>query len=84
MVFGQCFALLGAEIFNDTPKYYRGKGLSLGAAVVGAIGTMIFLLYLRYLNDCKLRNQDSDEAIQQRSQGVEDLCDAHPDFFYWY
>jgi hypothetical protein len=84
MVFGQSFALLGAEIFNDAPKYYRGKGLSLGAMVVGAIVTVVFLLYLRHLNDRKRRNQDSEEAAEQRVLGVEDVCDDHPDFIYWY
>lgn len=83
-MFGQCFALLGAEIFNDAPKYYRGKGLSLGAMAVGAIATVLFLFYLRHVNDRKWRNRDSEAAAEQRVLGVEDVCDDHPDFVYWY
>lgn len=84
MVFGQSFGILGAELFDDAPKYYRGKGLSFGAMTVAALVTVIFLFYLKRMNDQKRRNQDSDEAAELRTRGVEDVCDNHPDFMYWY
>ncbi|KAJ8103705.1 putative pantothenate transporter [Lipomyces tetrasporus] len=84
MIFGQSFALLGAEIFNDAPKYYRGKGLSLGSLVVGALATILLMFYLRYANDRKRRNQDSEEASKKRALGMEEICDDHPDFMFWY
>ncbi|OKL55581.1 hypothetical protein UA08_09178 [Talaromyces atroroseus] len=84
MVFGQSFALLGAEIFDDAPHYYRGKGLSLGAMVVAPVVTLLFMFYLRRANDRKRRDQDSEEAAAKRALSLEEICDAHPDFMFWY
>jgi hypothetical protein len=83
MVFGQSFALLGAEIFDDAPHYYRGKGLSLGGLVVGAVVTVLFIFYLRRANDRKRREQDSEEAAVKRTMTLEEICDDHPDFMFW-
>ncbi|KAF3402848.1 High-affinity nicotinic acid transporter [Talaromyces pinophilus] len=83
MIFGQSFALMTAEIFNDPPYYYKGKGLSFAATALTALLTPIFMLYLKRENDKKDRLESSMESQQKRLQSLEELCDAHPDFRYW-
>ncbi|KAH8705429.1 putative pantothenate transporter [Talaromyces proteolyticus] len=83
MVFGQSFALMTAEIFNDPPHYYQGKGLSFAGMALTALLTPIFMLYLKRENDKKDQLASSMEAQQQRLKSLEELCDAHPDFRYW-
>lgn len=83
MVFGQSFALVSAEIFNDPPDYYIGKGLSFAATALTALLTPIFMLYLKRENEKKDRLSSSIESQQKRLQSLEELCDAHPDFRYW-
>ncbi|KAK0614839.1 putative pantothenate transporter [Bombardia bombarda] len=81
-IFGQLCALASSFSFRDGPDYFTGKGLSLAATGVGAILTAVFMLYLGRLNMVKLANKDTVNAAEQRKRGVEDLCDAHPDFMY--
>lgn len=84
MIFGQSFALLGAELFDDPPKYYKGKGLALGAMVLAAIVTVPYLFYLRRANGRKERDSHTEEAAEKRALGMEEICDDHPDFRFWY
>lgn len=83
MLFGQSFALLTSEIFNDPPHYYKGKGLSIAATSVAALFIPLFMVYLKRENEKKDRLMLSTEAQQKRQLSFEELCDAHPDFRYW-
>lgn len=82
-MFGQCFAILGAEIYSDPPHYYRGNGFALGAMVLGIITTLLFRFYLRRRNLRKARDQHTEAAQRMRVLGVEEVGDDHPDFFYY-
>lgn len=83
MIFGQCFALMGLEIFTDAPHYNRGKGLGFASATLSALLVPLFVIYIHRLNRKKEMEQDSPEAAMKRSLGIEEICDDHPDFRYW-
>ncbi|TAQ84354.1 hypothetical protein B7494_g7317 [Chlorociboria aeruginascens] len=82
-IFGQCFSIIGQEVYSDAPHYYRGNGFSLASMVIGGIITGLYMLYLSKQNARKLRNQNTDEAISQRHLDIEEIGDAHPDFMYY-
>ncbi|KAL1962679.1 hypothetical protein VTN77DRAFT_9313 [Rasamsonia byssochlamydoides] len=82
-MFGQCFSIIGVEVYSDPPHYYRGNGFALGAMVVGIITTLLFQLYLHRRNLQKARNQHTEAAQRMRVLGVAEVGDDHPDFFYY-
>lgn len=81
-IFGQCFSIIGTQVYSDPPHYYRGNGFALGMSLLGIGVSLSLYLLLRRLNNLKQRNSDSDVAARQRNLGIEEMCDAHPDFFY--
>ncbi len=80
---GQCFSIIGTQVYSDPPHYYRGNGFALGAAVIGGITTIICYFDLRNENAKKIRDTDTDFARSQRSLGIEDIGNKHPDFYYF-
>ncbi len=82
-IFGQCFSILGAAIYNDPPHYYVGNGVSLGAMVVGAATAVMCRQYLHRKNAEKRRDQYTQEAERTRALGIEEVAEKHPDFFYY-
>ncbi|KAK5453521.1 hypothetical protein LTS15_006706 [Exophiala xenobiotica] len=83
MIFGQCFALMGLEIFTDAPKYHRGKGLGFASAALSALLVPFFIVYIRRLNQKKEKEKHTSVAAEKRRLGIEEVCDDHPDFRYW-
>lgn len=83
MICGQCFAVMGLEVFTDAPKYHRGKGLGFAACALSAMLIPVFMLFINHLNKEKDKNQLSLEAAEKRRLGVEEIGDDHPDFRYW-
>ena len=82
-IFGQCFSILGATLYDDPPHYYVGNGVSLGAMVLGITAALLLQLYLRRKNSEKLRDQFTNEANRTRLLGIEEVAEKHPDFFYY-
>ena len=83
LMLGQCMSIASAQVYADAPLYNRGNGFSLGSMVVGFTITAIFMIYLGHLNKNKLARQDSEEAALTRGKTIEEIQDAHPDFFYY-
>jgi hypothetical protein len=83
LMLSQCMSIASAEVYSDAPLYNRGNGFSLGSMVVGFITTAIFMVYLGRLNRNKLARQGSQEAALTRGKTIEEIQDAHPDFFYY-
>lgn len=83
MICGQCFAVMGLEIFTDAPKYERGKGLGFAASALSAMLVPVFILFISHLNKKKDRDQHSPEAVAKRRLGIEEIGDDHPDFRFW-
>jgi hypothetical protein len=81
-MFGQAFAIVGTQVYSDPPYYHRGNGFALGAAVLGICASLGLCLLLHKLNTQKRQNPDLATAARQRTLGLEDICDGHPDFFY--
>ncbi|KIY01719.1 uncharacterized protein Z520_01857 [Fonsecaea multimorphosa CBS 102226] len=80
---GQCFSIVGTQVYSDPPHYYRGNGFGLGASVIGGIATIVLYFDLRNENAKKRRDAETDFARSQRSLGIEDIGNRHPDFFYF-
>ncbi|KIW34299.1 uncharacterized protein PV07_01086 [Cladophialophora immunda] len=80
---GQCFSIIGTQVYSDPPRYYRGNGFAFGASVVGGIATIALFFDLRNENAKKRRDADTDFARSQRSLGIEDIGNQHPDFYYF-
>ena len=81
--FGQCFVIMGTEVYSDAPYYHRGNGFAFAFSVAGAIIAGVFILYLRWKNLQKKQNQGTAEAATMRASGIEEIMDDHPDFFYY-
>lgn len=79
---GQCFSIIGSHVYSDPPHYYRGNAFALGAIVVGGIAIIALFFDLKSENAKKLRDADTEFARSQRSLGIEDIGNKHPDFFY--
>ncbi len=83
MVFGQCMALAGTQIYSDPPHYCRGNGFALGAMIVGIVSVIMLMVYLSKKNATKRAVQFSEEANAHRALSLEEISDDHPDFFYY-
>ncbi|KAL7916673.1 hypothetical protein GGI35DRAFT_433791 [Trichoderma velutinum] len=51
-------------------------------SVAVVVISLILRWYLGYLNDKKKRVQYLEESSASRQQSMEEVGDAHPDFFY--
>ncbi|KAK4234664.1 putative transporter [Achaetomium macrosporum] len=79
---GHLCAIAVSFSFRDGPTYYTAKGLGLGSASMAILVAPAFMVYLKRQNAMKWANRDTPEANVMRKKSVEEIHDAHPDFFY--
>jgi len=79
---GQCFSIIGTQVYSDPPHYYRGNGFALGIAVLGGFAVIALWIDLTKENAKKRKDTATETARSMRSLGLEDLGNRHPDFYY--
>lgn len=80
---GQSFSIAGSMVFDSPPTYRKGKIFALSFALLGVVVGALLMGYLRMENHKKRQNQHTPEAADRRRMDLEEICEDHPDFFYW-
>ena len=75
-------SLGGQQAFVDPPLYQRGETVALAVALVTAALTAVLMLYFRWLNSKKRREQHSEKAEKLRVFSIDEIGNKHPDFFF--
>ncbi|CZR67490.1 uncharacterized protein PAC_17389 [Phialocephala subalpina] len=81
-IFAQMFGIAGNSAYINPPYYKPGNSGGLACSVVCVVLPLVMSWYLKRQNERKRREQFSGAANLARSQGFDDIGDAHPDFFY--
>lgn len=85
-VFVQSYSIIGTQIYDQPPRFFKGHGILLGFYMISLAGTTILYFWLKRENARK-----EDEAEMRRTGQApelvnigdfEDLCDYHPDWRY--
>src|ERR1700761_5807767 len=80
---GQAFSIAGSRVFDSPPTYLKGKIFALALSLVGILVASCLMLYLKWQNAKKRREQFTDAVQEKRQMSLEDIFEQHPDFFYW-
>lgn len=83
-VVAQMVAIGGNQAFNDPPYYRKGLSVSLGMICMSGVVAALLVVYLRALNARKRREQYSEKGERVRGCTVDEVGNAHPDFFFSY
>lgn len=75
-------SLGGQQAFVDPPLYHRGETVALVVVLVTAGLTVVLMLYFRWANAKKRRDQQSERAETLRAFSIDEIGNKHPDFFY--
>jgi hypothetical protein len=75
-------SLGGQQAFIDPPLYHRGETVALAVALVTAALTAVLMLYFRWLNAKKRREQHSEKVETLRVFSIDEIGNKHPDFFF--
>ena len=75
-------SLGGQQAFIDPPLYHQGETVALAVVLVTAALTGVLMLYFRWINAKKRREQHSEEAEKLRALSVDEIGNKHPDFFF--
>ncbi|KAL6796270.1 major facilitator superfamily domain-containing protein [Trichoderma sp. SZMC 28013] len=81
-IISQLVALGGQQGFIDPPLYHRGEKVALSVVLVGALLTVITMLYFNWMNAKKRQEQSSEKAAEMRALSVDEIGNKHPDFFF--
>ncbi|TVY81958.1 putative transporter [Lachnellula suecica] len=81
-IFAQMFGIAGNSAYINPPYYKPGNIGGLACSVVCVIGPLVMSWYLERQNERKHREQFTEAAASARVRGLDDIGDAHPDFFY--
>lgn len=80
---GQSFSIAGSMVFDSPPTYRKGKIFALSFALLGMLVATLLMGYLHVQNHKKRQNQHTPDARERRRMDLEEICEDHPDFFYW-
>jgi MFS family permease len=80
---GQCFAIAGAQMFHTEAPYVKGMAFALAFSALGAVTAAALMLHLSIKNKKKREEQWGEQAERLRGRGLEEVCERHPDFFFW-
>ncbi|KAJ9643658.1 hypothetical protein H2204_001803 [Knufia peltigerae] len=80
---GQSFSIAGSMVFDSPPTYRKGKIFALSFALLGMLVAALLMGYLHVQNHKKRQNQHTPDARERRRMDLEEICEDHPDFFYW-
>lgn len=75
-------SLGGQQAFVDPPLYHRGETVALAVVLTAAVLTVLLMLYFRWVNLRKRREQHSDTSDQLRAFSLDEIGNKHPDFFF--
>ncbi|KUL83815.1 hypothetical protein ZTR_06622 [Talaromyces verruculosus] len=75
-------ALGGQQAWTDPPLYHRGETVALAVVSFSAALTAVLMLYFRWVNARKRREQSSEKADQLRALSLDEIGNKHPDFFF--
>lgn len=75
-------SLGGQQAFIDPPLYHQGETVALAVVLITAALTGVLMLYFRWINAKKRREQHSEEAEKLRALSVDEIGNKHPDFFF--
>lgn len=85
-VFGQCFSIMGSNVYNDGPRFIKGHSIVLGFLLMGMITTTSLYFWMRRLNK-KRDHEESEYAARNEihphaSRSLEEEFDFHVSFRY--
>ncbi|KAH8201386.1 hypothetical protein TruAng_004469 [Truncatella angustata] len=83
-VFAQLVAISSNFAYSDPPYYRQGLAISLAMVSMSGLVAGLQWLYLRRMNRKKAEQQYSAEANNKRSLSIDEIGNAHPDFFFSY
>ncbi|KAH6658034.1 putative pantothenate transporter [Truncatella angustata] len=83
-VFAQLVAISSNFAYSDPPYYQQGLAISLAMVSMSGLVAGLQWLYLRRMNRKKAEQQYSAEANNKRSLSIDEIGNAHPDFFFSY
>ncbi|KAI0010755.1 putative pantothenate transporter [Xylariaceae sp. FL0662B] len=83
-VVAQAVSIAGNQAYNDPPYYRVGLGASLGMISLSGITASLLVLYLKHQNEKKRKLQNTQAAEWDRAKSLDEIGNAHPDFFYSY
>lgn len=85
-IFGQCFSIMGSNVYTDGPRYIKGHSVVLGFLLMGMISTTALIFWMRHLN--KKRDSEESEYVKRNephphaSRSLEEEFDFHVSFRY--
>ncbi|KAH8805236.1 retrograde regulation protein 2 [Xylogone sp. PMI_703] len=83
-IFGQCFSIMGSNIYTGGPRYIKGHSTVLGFLVMAMISTAALHFWMRHLNK-KRDLEEAQYALQNEihphaSCSLEEVFDFHVSF----
>ncbi|KAK6221102.1 hypothetical protein LQW54_001675 [Pestalotiopsis sp. IQ-011] len=81
-VFSQLVAISANFAFGDPPYYRMGLGISLFMIAMSGVAAALQLGYLSLMNKVKRAEQHSELASRRRQLTIDEIGNAHPDFFF--
>ncbi|KAF7525051.1 hypothetical protein G7054_g11215 [Neopestalotiopsis clavispora] len=81
-IFSQLIAISANFAFSDPPYYRLGLGISLLMIAMSGIMAGLQLGYLGLMNKIKRAEQHGELAARRRQLTIDEIGNAHPDFFF--
>lgn len=85
-IFGQCFSIMGSNIYTDAPRYIKGHSIVLAFLLMGMISTACLYFWMRHLNRKRDREESEyaarNELHPHASRSLEEDFDFHVSFRY--
>ncbi|KIW93256.1 uncharacterized protein Z519_05861 [Cladophialophora bantiana CBS 173.52] len=85
-VFTQSYSIIATQVYDNSPRYFKGHAVLLGLNLLGALSAAISYFLMKREN--KKRDQIAQDLISRgeqdpdNSKTFEELCDYHPQFRY--